>query len=761
MNIEFECPQCGKSVKCDETFRGQVAACPHCGKGIVVPRNTTPAQEHTEKKKASLFVRHSQSRLSSRLNNPTGSGGIPQVSSLTTMRLECPHCRKTVEADSSFYGQTAECPYCGKTIVMKKNPSPDHTATRIPIRFMQQTPPTFPQSSNTSSKKAWFSVWLRYIFFTQLIGLVLWCIMDAIRIVAIYHSDKWTSSEFLIGATYEKLSVSVVWMWLISMVLGVIVSYWAFRKIAVSRLSSNDGVANGTGFLAWLAFGAAAEFVVAIVGFIYGFVGAKLELPSHFGYALYFKWGLIVTWIIGMIANCIAFRFIAVRIIEKDVARNISVLLARMSPFFANHKNIARMTFAMGGFFIIGTFLWLLVGGGEIYANNDFSYKTTSVSSLFCPLEVLSYLEEPKQGKASFWEPKWKNGTIGMKVVRSVSGKGVYVASGKGYGLFVLTDKIYLHNELVPGGCYICCGLANLEKDGETTAIPVVRRMSDFVAGLRKGLIERSDFGPISFVKKTIEERKERERMRREAVARALAAERKAEQEAAERAEKKRLAKLRRLEEFNDVVGKIRELKSSINKILAGKTYENFTAVEILKISALADVKQEDITKKVILKEVDITSPDDDIAQVEQWLENERSRLVARLRELEGYWRQHVRQIEAQNALHEQAVAKVQAEKERLRIEREKELAIAKERARILAEREKEERQRIEEEHARRVAEQWRIRAAADAAEREREQQFQREQEENFRRAKKRMNGKGTRGTSLPTGSLGGFSKSL
>ncbi len=38
MNIEFKCPQCGKSVECDETFRGQVAECPHCGKGIVIPR---------------------------------------------------------------------------------------------------------------------------------------------------------------------------------------------------------------------------------------------------------------------------------------------------------------------------------------------------------------------------------------------------------------------------------------------------------------------------------------------------------------------------------------------------------------------------------------------------------------------------------------------------------------------------------------------------------------------------------------------------
>ena len=38
MNIEFKCPQCGKTVAADESARGQVAECPYCGKGIVVPR---------------------------------------------------------------------------------------------------------------------------------------------------------------------------------------------------------------------------------------------------------------------------------------------------------------------------------------------------------------------------------------------------------------------------------------------------------------------------------------------------------------------------------------------------------------------------------------------------------------------------------------------------------------------------------------------------------------------------------------------------
>lgn len=35
--FEFKCPQCGETIEADDTFRGQVAECPSCGKGIVIP----------------------------------------------------------------------------------------------------------------------------------------------------------------------------------------------------------------------------------------------------------------------------------------------------------------------------------------------------------------------------------------------------------------------------------------------------------------------------------------------------------------------------------------------------------------------------------------------------------------------------------------------------------------------------------------------------------------------------------------------------
>ena len=37
--FSFKCPQCGEMVDADDSFRGQVAECPYCSKGIVVPRS--------------------------------------------------------------------------------------------------------------------------------------------------------------------------------------------------------------------------------------------------------------------------------------------------------------------------------------------------------------------------------------------------------------------------------------------------------------------------------------------------------------------------------------------------------------------------------------------------------------------------------------------------------------------------------------------------------------------------------------------------
>ena len=55
----FKCPQCGQTVECDDELRGMVAECPHCGKGIVVPRG-----EQTP----STTEQHSSNMLGSQMN---------------------------------------------------------------------------------------------------------------------------------------------------------------------------------------------------------------------------------------------------------------------------------------------------------------------------------------------------------------------------------------------------------------------------------------------------------------------------------------------------------------------------------------------------------------------------------------------------------------------------------------------------------------------------------------------------------------------
>ena len=42
--FEFKCPQCDESIEADDSMCGEVAECPSCGKGIVVPRNPPDQQ---------------------------------------------------------------------------------------------------------------------------------------------------------------------------------------------------------------------------------------------------------------------------------------------------------------------------------------------------------------------------------------------------------------------------------------------------------------------------------------------------------------------------------------------------------------------------------------------------------------------------------------------------------------------------------------------------------------------------------------------
>jgi DNA-directed RNA polymerase subunit RPC12/RpoP len=83
MNIAFNCTQCGKAVVVDELYRGSAVECPHCNKGIVVPRETPRnnprgstsrsadvEQEHSSKPQEAVHKNDSN-------NGGDDSGGIP------------------------------------------------------------------------------------------------------------------------------------------------------------------------------------------------------------------------------------------------------------------------------------------------------------------------------------------------------------------------------------------------------------------------------------------------------------------------------------------------------------------------------------------------------------------------------------------------------------------------------------------------------------------------------------------------------------
>lgn len=86
MNFEFKCPQCGNAVAVDESYRGQVVECPHCAKGIVVPRNKTSGQA---------------------LQRPESK----------VVSIQCPHCGTEYEATQQDMHRLVSCEVCGKNFV--------------------------------------------------------------------------------------------------------------------------------------------------------------------------------------------------------------------------------------------------------------------------------------------------------------------------------------------------------------------------------------------------------------------------------------------------------------------------------------------------------------------------------------------------------------------------------------------------------------------------------------------------------------------
>ena len=99
----FNCPQCGQRIEADESSRGQVAECPHCGKGIVVPHiNPKPQMSNMP-----------------RMETTRSDIATPKTAvDAHTVQIKCPHCGRTIEVSASLRGKMTKCPHCRGHVVV-------------------------------------------------------------------------------------------------------------------------------------------------------------------------------------------------------------------------------------------------------------------------------------------------------------------------------------------------------------------------------------------------------------------------------------------------------------------------------------------------------------------------------------------------------------------------------------------------------------------------------------------------------------------
>ena len=132
--FKFNCPQCGQEIEADESARGQVAKCPHCEKGIVVPRNTQ------------------KSRLKPPMSRPRVSMDAPaeprMPPSAQIVQVKCPHCGTDYEVSSTDVNQRAMCEVCGKVFI----PRDDNVAT--PERSTRPTARQVPADELRKKKRS-------------------------------------------------------------------------------------------------------------------------------------------------------------------------------------------------------------------------------------------------------------------------------------------------------------------------------------------------------------------------------------------------------------------------------------------------------------------------------------------------------------------------------------------------------------------------------------------------------------------------------
>ncbi len=106
--IEFNCPHCGAVVNAEESMRGQVAECPSCAKGIVIPRAASPAPQGKSivvEKAASGILPTQDPPASPHLVEAQRSGAVPRAQTHyeSMMETEAKRRRKEKMLDALLF----------------------------------------------------------------------------------------------------------------------------------------------------------------------------------------------------------------------------------------------------------------------------------------------------------------------------------------------------------------------------------------------------------------------------------------------------------------------------------------------------------------------------------------------------------------------------------------------------------------------------------------------------------------------------------
>lgn len=122
MAIEFPCAECSKLVRVAESAAGKKGRCPHCKAVVQIPA-ATPAAPAKPQPAAAPKPAAPPGPKRAPTKAPAASAAGPAAGG--HIAIQCPTCRKTVQAPASMQGKRGRCPHCQTMLVLGTAPAAD------------------------------------------------------------------------------------------------------------------------------------------------------------------------------------------------------------------------------------------------------------------------------------------------------------------------------------------------------------------------------------------------------------------------------------------------------------------------------------------------------------------------------------------------------------------------------------------------------------------------------------------------------------